>query len=187
MQMQTMHANKMLKHGFMLAWLILSAPALPGSSSSSRFPGPPHLHPQLHYTPACLNPQGTSGGSRDIAGALTVRGEHNVWQLCPQGWHRATSVDLVHWRSLGIGPNAWPSGFVTVDEDSGGVCAGMRGSKPIPGGPSTDAALVLRCLDVRQNSTTWGPEEPLFEVRFYRFLPFDPLPEEKTQTKYWHP
>ena len=157
--------------------------------NSSTFPGPPHLRPRLHYIPNCLN--GKEGGSHDIAAALTlpaalpgaVGHRHNVWQLCPGGWHHAVSTDLVHWHSQGIGPDNWPSGFATVVNDDGSryedgnatVCAGMKGTKPIPGAKSWDTPLVLRCSVDGINATQWGPEEPLFDVRFYRFLPYDPF------------
>lgn len=82
----------------------------------------------------------TRNGWHDIAGALTFRSVHHVWQGCPAdgGWSHATSTDLVHWQEgtidmfaidetyEGMVSDTSPcSGFVTTD---GGdtVCAGFR-------------------------------------------------------------
>jgi hypothetical protein len=79
-------------------------------------------------------------GWADIAGALTLKGTHHVFQGCPAfgGWHHAASTDLVHWEDRGVpikvldesyegfSSNSTPcSGFVTVD-DEGIACAGFR-------------------------------------------------------------
>ena len=90
-------------------------------------------------------------GWADIAGALTHKGTHHVWQGCPGskvdsapkhhdpgGWHHAASLDQVHWEDRGLGPielqesyegmaslESPCSGFVTVDDD-GTPCAGFR-------------------------------------------------------------
>jgi hypothetical protein len=76
----------------------------------------------------------------DIAGALTYKGTHHVFQGCPRngGWHHAASTDQVHWQDRGIHVKAEKesyegftsdtspcSGFVTVD-DGGTPCAGFR-------------------------------------------------------------
>jgi hypothetical protein len=64
------------------------------------YPGDEWLHPKIHNSPNCLH----EGGWHDIAGALSHRGTHHVFQGCPHshGWHHAASTDLVHWEGRGI-------------------------------------------------------------------------------------
>ena len=59
---------------------------------------------KLHHSPECLK----LGGWHDIAGALTHKGVHHVWQGCPAkgAWSHAASTDLVHWEDRGLGPSA---------------------------------------------------------------------------------
>ena len=130
----------------------------------------------------------------DIAGALTYKDKHHVFQGCPGrgGWHHAASTDQVHWENRGIHvkaekesyegftSNTSPcSGFVTVD-DEGVPCAGFRQCGSITGltglnpkANTWDAPLELRCAKDK-NLTDWGAPIWLFPVYFYRGLPYDP-------------
>ena len=141
------------------------------TSALSDATAPPPLRPRIHYAPPCINDAG--GGSRDIAAAVTdPSGTHHVWQLCGAGWHHATSLDLVHWTGVGIGPDDWPSGFAVINPNNGSICAGLRGSSEA--GRPWDAPLVLRCASDAA-ATTWGAPVPLFDVSYYRMLPYDPF------------
>lgn len=151
------------------------------------YPGASYLHPKIHNSPNCLN----IGGWHDIAGALTHKGIHHVFQGCPSsgGWHHASSKDLVHWDELGIsmprtkenyhGMNSYDSpcsGFVTVD-DNGTPCAGFRqcsSDKGVRGGEAWDVPLELRCA-TDDTLTTFGEPIYLFDVFYYRGLPYDPV------------
>lgn len=119
--------------------------------------GQSHLVPRIHFTRACVN---SGGGSRDISGAITLNGTHHSWQLCAEGWHHATSKDLVHWESGGVDLKEWPSGFVVAGE-AGEACAGFEGA--------SGAGLVLRCAkNASGASWSFGAPEPMFDVDFYR-------------------
>ena len=141
----------------------------------------------------------TAAAWNDIAGALTYRGVHHVWQGCPaskqQGWHHAASVDLVRWQDRGINiaamDESWEgfkaarqknspcSGFETVD-DEGVPCAGFRqcsstaGTTELnPAAQPWDAPLELRCA-TNANLTRWSSPEYIFPVYYNRGLPYDP-------------
>ena len=58
------------------------------------FPGPQHLHPTVHYARGLVSQQ---GGWHDIAGAITSKGVHHIFQ--GTGWNHAFSSDLVHWKA----------------------------------------------------------------------------------------
>ena len=49
------------------------------------YPGPDYQHPKIHNSPECLHIRGW----HDVAGALSYKGEHHVFQGCPEsgGWH----------------------------------------------------------------------------------------------------
>eukprot|EP00729_Bicosta_minor_P016635 gene16635-32831_t len=145
-------------------------------------------------------------GWADVAGALTYKDEHHVFQGCPKyhGWHHAASADLVHWQDRGISPSARNesyegftssetpcSGFVAVDDD-GSVCAGFRQCSSITGltglNPAAhvwDAPLELRCAK-DANLTDWGESEFIFPVYFYRPLPYDPVRPWKDHDGKWY-
>eukprot|EP01062_Namystynia_karyoxenos_P028852 TRINITY_DN21795_c0_g1_i1.p1 TRINITY_DN21795_c0_g1~~TRINITY_DN21795_c0_g1_i1.p1 ORF type:complete len:548 (+),score=109.37 TRINITY_DN21795_c0_g1_i1:85-1644(+) len=164
------------------------------------YPGPEWLHPKLHYSPDCLH----DNGWHDIAGALTWQGRHHVFQGCPNsgGWHHGSSADLVHWTDMGqSGPQAIHeshagmssfsspcSGFVTVDDENGKVCAGFRqcgSDKGVVGGKSWDVPLELRCAQ-DANLTSWGDPEYLFDVFFWRALPYDPARPWRDNDGNWY-
>ena len=72
---------------------------LVGACAAS-YPGPSYVAPKIHHSPDCLH----IGGWHDVAGALTFKGTHHVFQGCPasSGWSHAASEDLVHWEDRGI-------------------------------------------------------------------------------------
>jgi hypothetical protein len=151
------------------------------------YPGPDHWGPKVHNSPSCLHKRGW----HDIAGALTHKDTHHVFQGCPAdgGWHHASSPDLVHWDDRGISPHAKQethagmesntspcSGFVTVD-DEGTPCAGFRqcgSSKGVPGGHTWDVPLEIRCSK-NEFLTEWSDPIYLFDMFYYRALPYDPV------------
>ena len=122
---------------------------------------------QLTSTSTCLLPQGT-------------------------GWNHAYSDDLVNWSTGPHGPAAVHetyagmdsksdpcSGFITKDpNDDGRVCAGFRqcgSNKGVEGGKPWDVPLELRCA-TDKNLTAWDDAHPeyLFNVSFWRAIPYDP-------------
>ena len=133
-------------------------------------------------------------GWHDMAGALSYRGTHHVWQGCPLapgggGWHHSASEDLVHWEDRGVDIKAMNethagmvsdsvpcSGFVTVD-DTGVPCAGFRqqtATHGVDGGKPWDVPLELRCA-LNDKLTQWSGPIWLYDVFYYRFLPYDPV------------
>eukprot|EP00746_Dinoflagellata_sp_MGD_P011342 gnl/MRDRNA2_/MRDRNA2_123742_c0_seq1.p1 gnl/MRDRNA2_/MRDRNA2_123742_c0~~gnl/MRDRNA2_/MRDRNA2_123742_c0_seq1.p1 ORF type:complete len:551 (+),score=93.20 gnl/MRDRNA2_/MRDRNA2_123742_c0_seq1:62-1714(+) len=160
------------------------------------YPGPPHVHPALHFAPSYVS---DVGGWHDIAGALTHKGVHHVYQ--GQGWNHAFSKDLVHWTTGAHGPSKLHekyhhmdsfsdpcSGFLTKDVD-GSVCAGFRqcgSSKGVDGGHPWDVPLELRCA-LDDDLTAWS-EEPdyLFNVTWYRGIPYDPARPWREADGYWY-
>ncbi|KAL1498447.1 hypothetical protein AB1Y20_013772 [Prymnesium parvum] len=148
------------------------------------FPGPPHLRPTIHYAPSFVS---SRGGWHDIAAALTLGGVHHVFQ--GEGWNHAVSADLVHWRAAPHGPKAVResyagmasfsepcSGFLTRDPRDGTVCAGFRqcaSTRGVAGGAPWDVPLELRCAS---DLSSWNDASPeyLFNVSWYRPLPYDP-------------
>lgn len=156
-------------------------------AAQAAYPGPEYLHPKIHYSSEALH----RGGWHDIAGAITLGSGkdtvHHIFQGC--GWNHAMSNDLVHWTDMGIGPktiheqhagldsHSTPcSGYVTVDDADGQVCAGFRqcGSKKgVVGGANWDVPLELRCAKDK-NLTEWSDPIWLFDVFFYRGIPYDP-------------
>jgi hypothetical protein len=186
--------------------IIVATASLPSKSTwpreelspSTRDPPPPHFKPRVHHSPECLQ----FGGWHDIAGALTFKGTHHVFQGCPNGmptsansggWSHAISTDLVHWTDRGISPlernetyagmrslQSPCSGFVTLN-DAGVPCAGFRqcgsthGATGLnPHAQAWDVPLEARCA-TDEGLTTWGPNEYLFQFQFYRALPYDPV------------
>lgn len=148
------------------------------------FPGASHLHPTIHFAPDYV---ANDGGWHDIAGALTHKGVHHIYQ--GEGWNHALSTDLVHWTTGPHGPKAIRevyrgmdslsdpcSGFLTKDVD-GTVCAGFRqcdSSKGVEGGHPWDVPLELRCA-LDDDMTVWSEKpEYLFNVTWYRHIPYDP-------------
>lgn len=172
-------------------------PPPPPPPGPQPYPGPAYLAPKIHNSPSCLHKEGW----HDIAGALTVQGTHHVFQGCPadNGWHHAASTDLVHWEDRGLGPMAIRethagmdsddspcSGFVTVD-DEGNVCAGFRqcgSTKGVDGGKAWDVPLELRCAE-DANLTNWSEPIYLYDVFFYRALPYDPIRPWKDADGMW--
>lgn len=166
---------------------------------ATAFPGPAHLHPKLHYAADIVS---MHASWHDVAGALTHKGVHHVWQ--GQGWNHAFSSDLVHWQAGAHGPKAVHetykgmdsntdpcSGFATVDDD-GTVCAGFRqcgSSKGIqaPGYHDWDVPLEVRCA-LNDNLTAWNDASPeyLFNVSFYRPVPYDPARPWKESDGNWY-
>ena len=148
-------------------------------------PPPPHLIPTIHFAPNYVFEQ---GNWHDIAGAITHNGVHHVYQ--GQGWNHAFSTDLVHWQTGPHGPKAIDetyagmrshitpcSGYLTKD-DSNRVCAGFRqcsSTKGVTGMPHPwDVPLELRCA-LDDNMTAWSQDpEYLFNVSFWRPVPYDP-------------
>ena len=140
------------------------------------------LHPSLHKPLLSISlstltplppPRSTpTSGWHDIAGAITHKGVHHIYQ--GTGWNHALSSDLVHWKTGSHGPakihethagmdsTSDPcSGFITKDpEDSGRVCAGFRqcgSNKGVAGGKPWDVPLELRCA-LDDNMTSWSTE-----------------------------
>ena len=81
------------------------------------YPGPAYTHPKVHNSPNCLH----NHGWHDMAGALTIGGQHHVFQGCPDGpgagawgdhpadhdtggWHHSVTTDHVHFTQVGIAP-----------------------------------------------------------------------------------
>ena len=157
----------------------------------------------LRLTVAALVVQRAAGWA-DIAGALTHKGTHHVWQGCPEskvdrhphhhdpgGWHHAASRDQVHWEDRGLGPiereesyegmaslESPCSGF-TVD-DGGVVCAGFRqcGSTHGTTGLNPAAQPWDVPLELRcaedANLTKWSTPQYIFPFYYNRKLPYDP-------------
>lgn len=135
-----------------------------------------------------------AGGWHDIAGAVTHNDVHHIFM--GEGWNHHLSDDLVAWRMGVHGPPAIHesyagmssdsdpcSGFVTKDpEDGGRVCAGFRqcgSDHGVAGGNDWDVPLELRCAlddDLTQwaNTTTEIGIDYLFNVSWYRAIPYDP-------------
>ena len=138
------------------------APLPPGPRP---YPGPPHAAPKIHHAPECLH----HGGWHDIAGALTFKGHHHVFQGCPHGvpvgvtppsgswsgggWSHARSEDFVTWKDEGIhlaavresfegmaSNNSPCSGFLTLQD--GAPCAGYMQLCMRPMGPCMRSCLA---------------------------------------------
>ena len=175
---------------FLLLHLYLMATA----TTTLANPPPHYWEPKIHNTPACLNAPG--GNSHDIAAAITHRGTHHVFQLCGNGWHHSTSSDLVHWMQRGVGLNEWPSGFVVIDEDDPSLlCAGFREAQPSDQDDEKDleldhVSIVLRCASQNDTSSSspmiWSPPEIIFNVSFWRFLPYDPFRPFQDKDGRWY-
>ena len=165
-----------------------------------RYPGPAHLTPTLHFSPAAVS---STLGWHDIAGAITRQGIHHVFQ--GSGWNHACSRDLVSWRTAPHGPAAIQetaygmlsysdpcSGFLTVDDRTGAVCAGFRQCMSsrgvnVPGYRSWDVPLELRCSNASGASlSSWGAPEYLFNVSYYRAVPYDPARPWREPDGYWY-
>ena len=157
------------------------------SALAPAFPGPEYLRPTIHFT---RDEVSEFAAWHDIAGAFTHRGVHHIYQ--GEGWNHAFSTDLVNWRAGPHGPRKEHetyagmdsfsdpcSGFVTKD-DEGVVCAGFRQCGSSKGVNKTnyhdwDVPLELRCA-LDDNLTAWNDAAPdyLFNVTFYRPVPYDP-------------
>ena len=96
----------------MLVAVISSHSFAPSEPTVAGYPGPAWVAPKLHHSPDCLH----HASWHDVAGALTFKGTHHVFQGCPGagGWSHASSKDLVHWADLGLGP-------VKLNETYGGM------------------------------------------------------------------
>lgn len=166
------------------------------------YPGAPWIAPKIHHSPSCL----WKHGWHDVAGALTFKGTHHVFQGCPHdnGWSHAASTDLVHWEDRGIhvkaihetykgmDSNVSPcSGFVTVNEDNV-PCAGFRqcgsgkGTTGLnPKAQAWDVPLEVRCAK-NAKLTEWGDNQYLFPFYYYRALPYDPVRPWKDTDGKWY-
>jgi hypothetical protein len=97
---------------------------------------------------------------------------------------------MVHWKSEAVGPigrnethagmesdhDAPCAGFVVID-DGGTPCAGFRqcgSTHGVAGGQAWDVPLELRCA-TNDQLTEWGPSKWLYDVFFWRQLPYDPI------------
>ena len=164
------------------------------------YPGLPHHRPLVHFVPHYVSDE---GGWHDVAGAFTHKnGVHHIFM--GTGWNHATSTDLVRWSHASHGPRKIVetyagmrsysdpcSGFVTLDKDGDGkVCAGFRqcaSTRGVDGGASWDVPLELRCA-LDDNLTTWNDASPeyLFNVSWYRGLPYDPARPWKEADGNWY-
>ena len=167
----------------MLPSLIAVAP-LAFSGRASSYPGAAWLAPRIHHSPDCLH----KTGWHDVAGALTFKGTHHVFQGCPAsgGWSHASSTDLVHWKDLGLGPVALNetfagmesditpcSGFAAVNDD-GVPCAGFRqcgsskGTTELnPAAHAWDVPMEVRCA-TNELLTTWSVPQWWNPIYYYR-------------------
>ena len=167
-------------------------------SSTVGYPGSSYLHPKIHFTPSVVSDQ---GGWHDIAGCITHKGVHHVYQ--GTGWNHALSTDLVHWQAGTHGPKAVHetyagmvsysdpcSGFITKDPETGDVCAGFRqcgSSQGVAGGKPWDVPLELRCaLDDDLKSWNDASPEYLFNVSFWRGIPYDPARPWREANGNWY-
>ena len=168
---------------------------------TSTYPGAEYLHPTIHFTPDYVS---NVGGWHDVAGALTHKGVHHVFQ--GTGWNHAKSSDLVRWSMAPHGPKKIHetykgmisysdpcSGFLTKDPDDGGrVCAGFRqcgSNKGVVGMPHNwDVPLELRCaVDDDLNAFNDSAPEYLFNVSFWRAVPYDPArPWREPDDGHWY-
>ena len=165
----------------------------------SSFPGAAHFHPVIHFAPPIVSEHYSW---HDIAGAVTHRGTHHVWQ--GTGWNHATSTDLVRWQAGAPGPAALNetyagmeshnepcSGFVTTDPQTGALCAGFRQCDSqrgvdFPGSQPWDVPLELRCA-LDDNLTKWSTHpDYLFNVSFWRNVPYDPARPWREADGYWY-
>lgn len=162
-----------------------------------RYPGPLHLTPTLHFSPACVS---STLGWHDVAGAITHHGVHHIFQGV--GWNHAFSRDLVNWHTGAHGPLAIKetykgmasedepcSGFLTKDDD-GTVCAGFRQCSSTRGVAGSvhpwDVPLELRCA-TNASLSEWAEPEYLFNVSFYRAVPYDPArPWREPSDGFWY-
>ena len=155
---------------------------------TNTFPGSPHLQPAIHFAPDYV---ALKRGWHDIAGAITHKGIHHIYQ--GTGWNHAASDDLVSWTVGKHGPPAIHetymgmdsysdpcSGFIVKDDSAPGpprICAGFRqcGSRRgVRGMHPWDVPLELRCA-MDDTLTEWSSEpEYLFNVSWYRPIPYDP-------------
>ena len=61
-------------------FVVIDRPAIKMLSAAllvTSFPGPQHLHPTVHYARGLVSQQ---GGWHDIAGAITSKGVHHIFQ-----------------------------------------------------------------------------------------------------------
>lgn len=165
---------------------------------ATSYPGASWLHPTIHFA---RDEVAEAGGWHDIAGALTHNGVHHIFQ--GTGWNHAVSTDLVHWKTAPKGPDtihetyagmdseSTPcSGFVTKDpDDNNKVCAGFRqcgSNKGVAGGKPWDVPLELRCA-LADDLSSWSTDpEYLFNVSFYRAVPYDPARPWKEADGLWY-
>ena len=132
-----------------------------------------------------------------MAGSITTSdGTHHTFQGCPGrgGWAHSTSKDLVHWTYEdlnvhqihetyeGMDSESSPcSGFVTIDE-KGVPCAGFRqcgsskGTTELnPSAHSWDVPMEMRCSLNGETMTNWTNPIWMYQVYYYRALPYDPV------------
>mmetsp|Transcript_73233 Transcript_73233/g.156902 ORF Transcript_73233/g.156902 Transcript_73233/m.156902 type:complete len:531 (-) Transcript_73233:48-1640(-) len=180
----------------------LTVLALCATAAYATYPGPAWIAPKIHHSPDCLH----KPGWHDVAGALTFKGTHHVFQGCPSdgGWSHAASQDLVHWEDRGIhvkaihetyegmDSTAVPcSGFVVVN-DQNVPCAGFRqcgshkGTTGLnPEAHAWDVPLEVRCAK-NDDLTEWGENQYLFPFYYYRALPYDPVRPWKDTDGKWY-
>ena len=174
-----------------------------GGKCVAPYPGADFLHPKIHQSPDCLH----LGGWHDVAGALTFKGVHHVFQGCPasKGWSHSASTDLVHWEDRGRGvhmlhetyegmdsTSCGPcSGFVSVD-DGGTPCAGFRqcgstrGATGLnPKAHSWDVPMEVRCAK-NSTLTDWSDPIWIYPAYYYRGLPYDPVRPWKDTDGKWY-
>ena len=122
---------------------LIAVPPLAFSGRASSYPGAAWLAPRIHHSPDCLH----KTGWHDVAGALTFKGTHHVFQGCPAsgGWSHASSTDLVHWKDLGLGPVALNETFAGMENDALRRCV-ARAAVRSCAGASTRVMKLLSAL-----------------------------------------
>ena len=140
-------------------------------------------------------------GWHDIAGAITHNGVHHIYQ--GTGWNHAHSTDLIHWQVGAHGPAKIQetyagmdslsdpcSGYIAKDPlDNNRVCAGFRqcGSKKgVAGGNPWDVPLELRCA-LKDDLSEWSTApEYMFNVSWWRSIPYDPARPWQDSDGMWY-
>jgi hypothetical protein len=144
------------------------------------------------------------GGWHDIAGTVsTDDGNHHVFPGCDHlmgGWHHGVTADFVHFKEApgaprhieetyaGMFSNITPcAGFVQKD-DAGVPCAGFRqcgSTRGVAGGAPWDVPMEVRCA-TNDKLTEWSDPQFLFNVSYYRPIPYDPARPWKDTDGMWY-